>query len=193
MRAIERIGLGLAIATALAAWPSASSAVQSEVAAGAKVYSENCGRCHNPRSPTERTDREWTVIVNHMRIRAGLTGQQARQVLAFLQETNGLPSLASLEAVPRAPAGVSVDGPADASRGRSLVEAKGCQGCHVIGSTGGSLGPSLNGVIGRRGADFVTKKLTNPAFDNPNTMMPSLGLSEAELSSIVEFLSTLEK
>ncbi len=62
------------------------------VAAGAAVYGSMCGRCHNARSPLERTDREWVVIIAHMRVRGNLTGPQVRDVLAFLQATNGQPA-----------------------------------------------------------------------------------------------------
>lgn len=183
---------GFVAALVFGASPSALWAAQSDVAAGAKVYAENCGRCHNPRSSTERTDREWTVIINHMRVRAGLTGGQARQVLAFLQETNGLPSRASAEAV-MAPRATEPEAPAGADRGRALVEAKGCAGCHVVGKTGGTLGPSLNGAVARRGEEYVVRKLANPAFDNANTMMPRLDLTDAEIESIVEYLKTLPR
>lgn len=184
---------GLLAALLLGAGPSWLRAAQSEVAAGAKVYAENCGRCHNPRSSTERTDREWTVIINHMRVRAGLTGEQARQVLAFLQETNGLPSLASAERLIPAPRATGPEEPADANRGRALVEAKGCAGCHVVGKTGGTLGPSLNDVVARRGEEYVIRKLVSPAFDNPNTMMPRLNLTDAEIQSILEYLKALPR
>ncbi len=62
------------------------------VAEGAAVYGANCGRCHNARSPLERSDRQWVVIMTHMRVRANLAGQDARKVLAFLMATNGQPS-----------------------------------------------------------------------------------------------------
>lgn len=58
------------------------------VGEGAQVYSANCARCHNARSSTERTDAQWAVIVGHMRVRANMTGAQARAVLAYLQATN---------------------------------------------------------------------------------------------------------
>lgn len=64
-------------------------AAQSQVAEGAVVYAQNCGRCHNARSPLERTDREWVTIVAHMRARGNLTKSQASQVLDFLQMANG--------------------------------------------------------------------------------------------------------
>lgn len=188
-----------AVAALLMSVPS-SAAAQGEIAAGAKIYGEICGRCHNPRAPTERTDREWTVIVTHMRVRAGLSGEQARRVRAFLQAMNGLPSLASLAAAPvTAPepevAPSHPPAPQDSlspeERGKALVEGRGCVGCHVVGKTGGDLGPSLNGVIKRRGEDFVKKKLQNPTFDNPNSQMVNLGLSDAEIDAIVAYLKTL--
>lgn len=58
------------------------------VGQGAQVYSTTCGRCHNARPGSERTDREWMAIVAHMRARANLSKSSAAAVLAFLQATN---------------------------------------------------------------------------------------------------------
>ncbi len=55
---------------------------------GAKEWANNCSRCHNMRDPKEFRDDSWKQIVTHMRVRAGLTGQQARDILAFLQSSN---------------------------------------------------------------------------------------------------------
>lgn len=55
---------------------------------GAQVYSDSCGRCHNARPASERTDKEWMAIVAHMRARANLSKTRADAVLAFLQATN---------------------------------------------------------------------------------------------------------
>ncbi|MCZ6671661.1 MAG: cytochrome c [Verrucomicrobia bacterium] len=55
---------------------------------GAALWANTCVRCHNMRDPNELTDKQWKVAVSHMRIRAGLTGQDARDILAFLQQTN---------------------------------------------------------------------------------------------------------
>lgn len=57
-------------------------------APGAKVWAENCSRCHNARDPADLRDDQWVSTVFHMRIRAGLTGQQTRDVLTFLQNSN---------------------------------------------------------------------------------------------------------
>lgn len=58
------------------------------VTRGARQWAENCSRCHNMREPSEFRDDLWKPIVGHMRIRAGLTGRQARDILAFLQASN---------------------------------------------------------------------------------------------------------
>ena len=52
---------------------------------GQELWSMNCQRCHNMRSPVMYTDAQWQVIVHHMRIRANLTGQDARAITEFLK------------------------------------------------------------------------------------------------------------
>lgn len=56
--------------------------------AGAKVWAENCSRCHNARDPADLRDDQWISTAFHMRVRAGLTGQQTRDVLTFMQNSN---------------------------------------------------------------------------------------------------------
>jgi len=55
---------------------------------GVQRWAENCARCHNMRDTKEFRDDQWKVIVTHMRVRAGLTGQDARDILEFLQKSN---------------------------------------------------------------------------------------------------------
>ena len=57
-------------------------------AKGAQTWSDNCSRCHNMRDPKDLRDDQWITTVYHMRIRAGLTGQQTRDILTFLQQSN---------------------------------------------------------------------------------------------------------
>ena len=54
----------------------------------AQSWADNCARCHNMRDPKELRDDQWRSVVSHMRVRGGLTGQEARDVLAFLQGSN---------------------------------------------------------------------------------------------------------
>ena len=55
---------------------------------GAKYWADNCNRCHNYRDAKDFDDRAWKIIMSHMRIRAGLTGQETRDILKFLQGSN---------------------------------------------------------------------------------------------------------
>lgn len=60
-----------------------------QMARGAKLWVATCNRCHDLRSPAERTDRQWATIVAHMRTRANLTEADAEAILVFLQASNG--------------------------------------------------------------------------------------------------------
>lgn len=57
-------------------------------ARGAKAWAENCGRCHNIRSASELNDIDWRVSVTHMRVRANIPGDVARDIITFLQASN---------------------------------------------------------------------------------------------------------
>ena len=57
-------------------------------ARGAQAWSSHCARCHNMRDPQELNDRQWEAVMAHMRVRAGLSAEQARDILAFLQGSN---------------------------------------------------------------------------------------------------------
>lgn len=81
-----------ALVAALAALPALATAQQQPdpeaMARGGQLYGQTCARCHNPRPATERSDREWTTVVLHMRARANLTKADAEAILVFLQATN---------------------------------------------------------------------------------------------------------
>ena len=88
---LSAIAFAFAFGTAMpvnAAEPAQGQTDAMTFARGAKTWGENCGRCHNLRDPKEFRDDQWKIIVSHMRIRAGLTGKEARDVLKFLQGSN---------------------------------------------------------------------------------------------------------
>jgi hypothetical protein len=58
------------------------------VKSGVQLWSENCMRCHNGRPPDEFSDAQWETIVQHMRLRANLTGEEAREITKFLKASN---------------------------------------------------------------------------------------------------------
>jgi cbb3-type cytochrome oxidase cytochrome c subunit len=51
------------------------------------------------------------------------------------------------------------------------------------------VGPSLNGVVARRGADFVRRKLADPSFNTAVSMMPNFSLLPEDIEAIVAFLN----
>jgi len=59
-----------------------------DFARGAKSWADNCLRCHNVRDPKELRDDQWVTTTFHMRVRAGLTGQETRDIITFLQMSN---------------------------------------------------------------------------------------------------------
>jgi cytochrome c5 len=61
-----------------------NNADNSNLARGAAIWANRCDSCHNMRSPSEFSAEQWRTIVQHMRLQAGLSGQQARDVYSFL-------------------------------------------------------------------------------------------------------------
>ncbi len=59
-----------------------------QFARGAKAWADTCARCHNMRDAKSLRDDQWRPAIAHMRVRAGLTGKEADDVLAFLQQSN---------------------------------------------------------------------------------------------------------
>jgi mono/diheme cytochrome c family protein len=55
---------------------------------GIQLWAENCNRCHNIRPPDSYSDAQWDVAMTHMRIRANLTGEDARAILEYLKSAN---------------------------------------------------------------------------------------------------------
>lgn len=55
---------------------------------GAQLWGENCVRCHSTPSPSAYNNVDWETVGLHMRVRANLTGEEARKVVEFLKTAN---------------------------------------------------------------------------------------------------------
>ena len=66
----------------------ASEPAQKQIKGGSQLWSENCARCHNMRSPSSYSDGEWEVVMHHMRVRAHLTPEEHKAILEFLKSAN---------------------------------------------------------------------------------------------------------
>ena len=159
---------------------------EGDINQGATTWSNNCGRCHEMRSPTEFRDDIWKPIVTHMRVRAGLTGQQQRDVLAFLQASNH----------PRA-IKVSI---ADSSPGTGLsgkdIYSQTCVACHGASGTGAIPGtPNFTKADGAlsKSDDELTRNIT-VGFQSPGSpmAMPAKGgnpdLNAADVRAVLGYL-----
>lgn len=74
--------------------------------------------------------------------------------------------------------------------GADLVGSQGCLGCHMIGETGGDLGPSLDRV----GTRLTRAQIGKAIVVGPDIMPSYQGLRQAsrsEFSAMVDFLSAL--
>jgi hypothetical protein len=55
---------------------------------GARVFAENCSRCHEAPDPASRDGREWRAISMHMRVFSDISKEDQRNVLIFLRTFN---------------------------------------------------------------------------------------------------------
>lgn len=67
---------------------AAANPPQGDIAAGGLAWTQYCTHCHNLRSPNELRDDQWKTSMFHMRVRAGLTGKETRDILSFIQAAN---------------------------------------------------------------------------------------------------------
>ncbi len=55
---------------------------------GATLWGENCVRCHNAPSPTDYNDDQWSLIGEHMKVRANITDDEQSKIVEFLKSAN---------------------------------------------------------------------------------------------------------
>jgi cytochrome c553 len=82
------VSLSLCLMLLAATAHGGEQAERSQLLRGATEWANNCARCHNVRRTSEFTDAQWRPVMSHMRIQAGLTGSEARDILAYLQAIN---------------------------------------------------------------------------------------------------------
>lgn len=154
---------------------------------GSKVWADNCNRCHNMRGPKELRDDQWITTAFHMRIRAGLTGQETRDVITFLQASNTKTvATGSTQMV-----GVIGKG----TTGKETFE-KTCIACH--GSDGKGAFPGTPDFTSSDGAlaksdNILIDHITNgfQSEGSPMAMPPKGGnpnLSDTDISAVLKYI-----
>ena len=117
------------------------------------------------------------------------------------------PDGGAIAASPSPTAATPTPTPEPAAHGRALFQAKGCATCHRHGGLnigrvededpvdldlGAALGaPDLTHY--QPDPDFVRRWLRDPRAVRPETKMPNLRLSDAEIEALLAFLQTNEK
>ena len=166
---------------------TADSAI-GDISRGAASWSDNCSRCHEMRDPTEFRDDLWRPIVTHMRVRAGLTGQQQRDILAFLQASNNPPRESSVTATVDKTVGVSLTG--------KQIYDQTCIACHGEEGAGGMPGvPDFTVADGplSKSDDTLAKSILN-GFRSPGSplAMPAKGgnpnLTDSDVDTVLGYL-----
>ena len=71
-----------------------------------------------------------------------------------------------------------------------LVFKQTCTTCHALAGQGGTIGPALDGVGGRRDAEYLRKWLKDPASLKADSKMPKLGLTDEQVEELAKFLES---
>ncbi|MBL4799424.1 MAG: cytochrome c [Oleispira sp.] len=162
---------------------------------GSKAWSENCARCHNMRSPTDLRDDQWVTAVFHMRVRAGLTGQETRDIITFLQGSN-----AKMEKATSVISKPLMGSTTANQSGKSIYE-NNCVACHGVEGKGALPGvpdfTAKNGRLSKSDGELLSNIITG--FQSPgNSMsMPPRGgnsqLSVDDLNAALKHIKKLPK
>ena len=163
-----------AAACLLAALPATSVAqdhgqyTQTEIEAGARVYSSQCSTCHGPNG-----DRVSGIDLRRGQFRRAVTDEDLMRIVTSGVPGAGMPpftlqtaELTGVVAFIRA--GLDSATPAirigTPARGKTVVEGKGgCLSCHRVGGTGSRIAPDLSDVGAARGVDMLYRSLTDPS------------------------------
>lgn len=178
--------------TALAVSPTAVSGgfpEPGDFSQGATSWANNCSRCHNMRDPQDLRDDQWVTTAFHMRVRAGLTGQQTRDILTFLQESNNV-------AIVQTVAFNGGSAPVSSAFSGAEVYTQSCIACHGANGKGTVPGaPDFTQANGRLSqSDEVLLRNMSQGVQSPGSpmAMPPKGgnssLTEADLQAVLVYL-----
>ena len=181
-----------------------------DVTRGAHEWANNCGACHNLRSPTEFTSDNWQTIMMHMRIQSGVSGQVARDIYAFLsgqgastQEapastaTPGQPGAAVSASQANKPSGASTSAPkGQSSKTGAAIFRKTCITCHGANGKGAIPGApdftSPNGPLKNSDAILQGRVINGyQAPGSPMAMPPKGGnsaLTDEDVKAVIQYI-----
>lgn len=157
---------------------------------GSRLWAENCGRCHHLRNPRDLRDDQWITTAFHMRLRAGLTGAETRDILTFLQASNTVITADSRSVA------VAAESAATPVLSGAEIYGQTCAACH--GSDGKGALPGVpdfsraDGPLGK--SDEVLHRSISLGYQGPGSSMamPPKGgnpaLTESGIASVLRYL-----
>jgi ubiquinol-cytochrome c reductase cytochrome b subunit len=160
---------------------------------------EHCANCHNVIGDTPKTgpnllntskrhDAAW-LMAHFMNPAAVTPGSVMKPV--ELDDTALREVLALLLKLTPENGDVVDSAPDFAVEGALLFQNNRCGACHAVNGVGGRIGPSLNGLSGRRSEAWVIQHFQNPQMMSPKTPMPAYKFSPVEMQNVVSYLFTL--
>jgi|TARA_R110001592_G_scaffold177818_1_gene418281 cytochrome c5 len=167
-----------------------------DVAQGSKTWSENCARCHNMRSPSDLRDDQWVASVFHMRVRAGLTGQEMRDVLTFLQNSNTRATSVNAGQAEATTTTKAASAAASSGYSGKQVYENSCVACHGASGKGSIPGApdftDKNGRLSKGDSELLSNIITGIQSPGSPMPMPARGgnseLSDAELNAALQYI-----
>ena len=110
---------------------------------------------------------------------AGIATIAAMAYLTILGALAGAPTQIDLKVAP------------NLERGKNVMAASGCLGCHKIGDNGNTLGPNLTKVGDRLGKDAIARTLVNPTPPMPSYQTLQQDKPE-QFAELIKFVSSLK-
>ncbi len=180
--------------------PSESTAADSDAASrarGAQAWADNCGRCHNLRSPSELNAELWDVSVMHMRVRANLPGDLADDIKAFLMASvsSDAPAPTPVKSTEKKTSAYANLRPGDPVRG-AAVYSQTCIACHGADGKGTIPGipdfTSANGRLTKTDDILLTNMITGYQSEGALMAMPPKGgnpdFTDQDMADVLSYL-----
>lgn len=166
----------------------------SNLARGAAIWAKRCDNCHNMRSPSEFSAEQWHTIVQQMRLHAGLSGQQARDVYSFLaaqsQNTTVTTPTFALASTSTNENNIDID------LGKKIYDGT-CIACHGPDGKGAIPGtPNMNGKdspLANNSEALLLQRIKNGYHDAHSSIaMPAKGgnpnLTDEDLKAVLHYM-----
>ena len=78
-----------------------------------------------------------------------------------------------------------------AEQGKQYFISNGCYGCHIVGRMGTPIGPDLSHVGAKYSLAYLQRWIRDPAEQRPSAHMPALELTDAQVTALAAYLSSL--